>query len=124
MTLGYTSEVRSELDGTNQNMLDSIGKKDPFRMVSPIIEAKENILQKIAGTKTNPMGLEAKPDLFVETVMLKFLKAVNLERVVSNLTSDYGVVAVDKESNSLIVSDAKDNLERIVAEIRKADQTP
>jgi type II secretory pathway component GspD/PulD (secretin) len=124
MTLGYTSEVRSELDGTNQNMLDSIGKKDPFRMVSPIIGAKENILQKISGTKTNLAGLQAKPDLLVETVMLKFLKAANLERIVSNLTSDYGVVAVDKESNSLIVSDAKGNLERIVAEIRKADQTP
>jgi type II secretory pathway component GspD/PulD (secretin) len=124
MTLGYTSEVRSELEGTNQNMLDSIGKEDPFQMVSPIIEAKENILQKISGTKTNLAGLQAKPDLLVETVMLKFLKAANLERIVSNLTSDYGVVAVDKESNSLIVSDAKGNLERIVAEIRKADQTP
>ena len=124
MTLGYTSEVRSELDGTNQNMLDSIGKKDPFRMVSPIIEAKDNILQKIVGTKTNPIGLEAIPDLFMETVMLKFLKAANLERIVSNLISSYGVVAVDKESNSLIVCDGEENLERIVAEIRKADQTP
>ena len=124
MTLGYTSEVRSELDGTSQNMLDSIGKKDPFRMVSPIIEAKDNILQKIVGTKTNPIGLEAIPDLFMETVMLKFLKAANLERIVSNLISSYGVVAVDKESNSLIVCDGEENLERIVAEIRKADQTP
>lgn len=123
MTLGYTSEVRSELDSTNQNMLDSIGKKDPFRMVSPIIGAKENILQKIAGTRSSA-ALEATPDLFVATVMLKFLKAANLERVVSNLTSSYGVVAVDKESNSLIVCDGEENLERIVAEIRKADQTP
>lgn len=123
MTLGYTSEVRSELDSTNQNMLDSIGKKDPFRMVSPIIGAKENILQKIAGTRSSA-ALEATPDLFIETVMLKFLKAANLERVVSNLTSSYGVVAVDKESNSLIVCDGEQNLGRILAEIRKADQTP
>jgi type IV pilus assembly protein PilQ len=123
MTLGYTSEVRSELDGTNQNMPDSIGKKDPFRMVSPIIEAKESILQKIAGSRSSA-ALEATPDLFIETVMLKFLKAANLERVVSNLTSSYGVVAVDQESNSLIVCDGEENLERIVAEIRKADQTP
>jgi len=127
MTLGYTSEVWSELDTTNQNMPDSIGKKNPFQMVSPLIEAKNNIIQKMVGAQSQSQSaaaLEAIPDLFIETVMLKFLKAANLERVVSNLTSSYGVVAVDTETNSLIVSDARDNLERIVAEIRKADQTP
>jgi len=127
MTLGYTSEVWSELDTTNQNLPDSIGKKNPFQMVSPLIEAKNNIIQKMVGAQSQSQSaaaLEAIPDLFIETVMLKFLKAANLERVVSNLTSSYGVVAVDKETNSLIVSDARDNLERIVAEIRKADQTP
>ncbi len=124
MVLGYAGQVRSALDSTDESMLDSIGKKDPFKMVTPIIEAKRNILQKIAGSKTNPIQLEIKPDLYVETVMLKFLKAANMERIVSNLTSDYGVVAVDKESNSLIVCDGEQNLVRILAEIRKADQTP
>ena len=127
MTLGYTSEVWSELDTTNQNMPDSIGKKNPFQMVSPLIEAKNNIIQKMVGAQSQSQSaaaLEATPDLFIETVMLKFLKAANLERVVSNLTSSYGVVAVDNETNSLIVSDDKGNLERIVTEIRKADQTP
>jgi type IV pilus assembly protein PilQ len=125
MILGYTSEVRSELDGTGQNTLDAIGKKNPFQMVSPIIEAKKNIVQTIVGSQSqSAAALEAIPDLFVETIMLKFLKAANVERVVSNLVSSYGVVAVDKETNSLIVSDGKDNLEKIVTEIRKADQTP
>jgi len=124
MVLGYAGQVRSALDGTDESMLDSIGKKDPFKMVTPIIEAKRNILQKIAGSKTNTVGLEIKPDLYVETVMLKFLKAANMERIVSNLTSNYGVVAVDKESNSLIVCDDEENLVRVLAEIRKADQTP
>jgi len=125
MVLGYAGQVRSALDSTDESMLDSIGKKDPFKMVTPIIEAKRNILQKISGSRTNTtVGLEIKPDLYVETVMLKFLKAANVERIVSNLTSDYGVVAVDKESNSLIVCDGEENLGRILAEIRKADQTP
>ncbi len=125
MILGYTSQVRSALDGTDEGMLDAVGKKDPFRMVTPIIEAKKNILRKITGSRTNTtLALEAKPDLYVETVMLKFLKAGNLERVVSNLTSDFGIVAVDKETNSLIICDGEQNLGRIVAEIRKADQTP
>jgi len=70
MVLGYAGQVRSALDGTDESMLDSIGKKDPFKMVTPIIEAKKNILQKIVGSRTNTtMGLEAKPDLYVETVM-------------------------------------------------------
>ena len=125
MALGYAGQVRSALGSTDESMLDSIGKKDPFKMVTPIIEAKKNILQRITGSKTNTtMGFETKPDLYIETVMLKFLKAANLERVVSNLTSNYGVVAVDKESNSLIICDGEQNLARILAEIRKADQTP
>jgi type II secretory pathway component GspD/PulD (secretin) len=125
MILGYTSQVRSEPETTGQNMLVDIGKKDPFKMVTPIIEAKRNILQKISGSKTNTtMAVEARPDLYVETVMLKFLKAGNIERVVSNLTSDFGIVAVDKETNSLVICDDEGNLQRIINEVRKADQTP
>ena len=126
MILGYTTQVRSELDGTDESMLDAIGKKDPFKMVTPIIEAKKNILQRISGsTRTNTtMGLETRPDLYVETVMLKFLKAGNIESVVRNLVSAYGVVAVDKETNSLVICDDEGNLQRTINEIRKADQTP
>ena len=130
MFLGYAGQVRSALDTVDESMLDTVGRKDPFRMVTPIIEAKKNILQKITGSKTGigsgagTMDLQIKPDLFVETVMLKFLQAGNVERVASNLTSDFGSVAVDKESNSLIVCDDEENLRRIINEIRKADQTP
>jgi type II secretory pathway component GspD/PulD (secretin) len=106
-------------------MLDAVGKKDPFKMVTPIIEAKKNILQKISGSRTNTaMGLQARPDLYVETVMLKFLKAGNIESVARNLISAYGVVAVDKETNSLVICDDEGNLQKIISEVRKADQTP
>jgi type II secretory pathway component GspD/PulD (secretin) len=125
MILGYTSQVRSALDGTDEGMLDAVGKKDPFKMVTPIIEAKKNILQKISGSRTNTaMGLQARPDLYVETVMLKFLKAGNIESVARNLISAYGVVAVDKETNSLVICDDEGNLQKIISEVRKADQTP
>ncbi|MHC4792490.1 MAG: type II secretion system protein GspD, partial [Planctomycetota bacterium] len=109
----------------DEGMLDAVGKKDPFKMVTPIIEAKKNILQKISGSRTNTaMGLQARPDLYVETVMLKFLKAGNIESVARNLISAYGVVAVDKETNSLVICDDEGNLQKIISEVRKADQTP
>ncbi|MHC5060842.1 MAG: type II secretion system protein GspD [Planctomycetota bacterium] len=127
MILGYTSQVRAEPESAEQNMLDVIGKKDPFKMVTPIIEAKKNILQKMsmAGSKTNAgMVPEEKPDLYVETIMLKFLRATNIQSVATNLLSVNGAVAVDSETNSLVISDEEENLRRIINEIRKADQTP
>ena len=126
MFLGYAGQVRSAPDITDESMLDIVGRQDPFKMVTPIIEAKRNIIQKMVGSKTGAanMELEEKPDLFVETVMLKFLKAANVELIARNLTSNYGTVGVDKETNSLIICDSKENLQKIIYEIRKADRTP
>jgi general secretion pathway protein D len=56
--------------------------------------------------------------------MLKFLRASNLEPAVTNLNSEYGTIAVDKETNSLIVCDSAGKLAAIVEQIRKADQMP
>ena len=67
---------------------------------------------------------ESKPGLFVETVPLKFLGAKNLKTVIERMSSEYGSVAIDSKSNSLIVCDTKRNLELILAEIAKSDKTP
>jgi type II secretory pathway component GspD/PulD (secretin) len=64
------------------------------------------------------------PNLFVETVTLKFLDATNLGIAVKKMSSEYGSISVDKNSNSLIVCDTKRNLEMILVQIRKADKTP
>ncbi|HIJ72355.1 MAG TPA: hypothetical protein HPP87_13525 [Planctomycetes bacterium] len=124
--LCYPGRVHAALDITDENMLETVGRKDPFKMVTPIIEAKKNIIQKMVGSKTGAanMELEEKPDLFVESVMLKFLKAANVELVAQNLTSNYGIIGVDDQTNSLIVCDTDENLQRIIYEVRKADRTP
>jgi len=132
MTLGSAAQVRSiaGAEATEQYPIEPIGKKDPFKMVTPIIEAKRNIMQKIAGSKTDiasgsaSLDLDIKPDLFVGTVMLKFLKAANVEPVARNLTSDFGTVGIDKETNSLIICDSEEKLQKIMYEVRKADQMP
>lgn len=64
------------------------------------------------------------PDRVMKSVMLKFLRAENLESVVSGLLGPYGAVSVDSETNTIIICDEPENLEKIVTEIRKADQTP
>jgi general secretion pathway protein D len=40
------------------------------------------------------------------------------------MSSKYGSIFIDDKSNSLIVCDTKENLEKILAQIRKADKTP
>ena len=102
-----------------QNALDKtekLGKENPFDKVKPIA-AKIQLLQNRGNLGANMV--ETKPDLFVETVMLKFLQAVNLEKVIKMISSDYGTVQTDEESNSLIICDTKENLEKIKTQVRK-----
>jgi general secretion pathway protein D len=68
--------------------------------------------------------VEVKPELLVETVTLKFLDAKNLKTAIASMSSKYGSIFIDDKSNSLIVCDTKENLEKILAQIRKADKTP
>ncbi len=121
--LGYTGKVRSEsVVYDEENISELIGKQDPFKMVTPIADAKKKLFEKMIGSREDVA--EQTPDLYVETVMLKFLRASNLERIIANLNSGYGAVASDAGTNSLIICDTQEKLKRIVQEIRKADQTP
>ncbi|MFA5554287.1 MAG: secretin N-terminal domain-containing protein [Phycisphaerae bacterium] len=65
-----------------------------------------------------------KPELFLETVTLKFLDAQNIAAMMSSMSSTYGSVATDSRTNSLIICDTEENLRKILAEIRKADRLP
>jgi len=56
--------------------------------------------------------------------MLKFLRATNLEGAIRTMSSDYGNITTDSETNSLIICDTAERLEKIVTQIRKADRTP
>ena len=119
--LSYTAKVYSEPTAKvssesaaadyEENISEVIGKQDPFEMVTPIADAKKKLFEKMLGSREEV--IELAPDLYVETVMLKFLRASNLERVVANLTSGYGTVSSDVETNSLIVCDTQEKLKRI-----------
>lgn len=60
----------------------------------------------------------------VQTVMLKFLRAENLKDLVSGMLSSAGKVSIDAATNSLLLCDLPDYLERIVSEVRQADRMP
>ncbi|MFC1763603.1 hypothetical protein ACFL6U_16185 [Planctomycetota bacterium] len=78
----------------------------------------KHILAKIEQIDSPTVGL------CLETVNLKFLEATNLAPVVAKMLSGYGHVATNTASNSVIICDTKDNIKRILEEIRKADRTP
>lgn len=69
-------------------------------------------------------SLQSPPELLVQTVTLKFLEAGNLKAALSRMLSANGAMAVDDNTNSLIICDTEENLEKILTEIKKADQTP
>jgi type IV pilus assembly protein PilQ len=57
-------------------------------------------------------------------VTLKFLDAKSLKGAVDRMSSAYGSIATDENTNSLIICDTQENIERIAAEIKAADSTP
>ena len=95
------------------------GRDDPFGggFGDVASEPQSNVIKSMD-------SMDAKPPLFVRTVTLKFLSAANLKTALERMSSTNGRISIDDNTNSIIVCDTKENLELILAEIRKADQTP
>ncbi len=99
-----------------------VGREDPEDPFAALVEkAKPDTSQPLAAEVNKA---EPKPDLFVETVTLKFLKADSLKDAVGKMSSEHGSVSTDAKSNSLIVCDTNGNLPKILAAIRNADKNP
>jgi type IV pilus assembly protein PilQ len=116
--LGLATSIShsSELAG---GQTTGVGRDDPFggSFGDAALESQPNIV------KTTDSG-EANPPLFVRTVTLKFLNAANLKTALEKMSSANGRISTDENTNTIIICDTKDNLERILAEIKNADQTP
>ncbi|MBA7667444.1 Type 3 secretion system secretin [subsurface metagenome] len=103
---------------SEQRITSDIGRDNPFAEIS----SKENFISQNV-PRSLQSGLES-PDLFVKTVTLKFLDAKNLRTAIASMVSGHGNISIDGKSNSLIVCDTKENLEKILTQIRQADRTP
>lgn len=95
-----------------------IGRSNPFENIpKPQILIQQQVLDQ-----TEPI-VEA-PDLFVETVTLKFLDPVSLQQAIAGMSSSFGSIIANKDGKTLIICDTREKIDRIVAQIRKADRTP
>ena len=118
--LAFVYHAKAEPPNTDDK--NSVGKQDPFEIVSPIKDIKKSLLQ--GNSTVGDVDILDEPTLYVRSVMLKFLTAENVEHAVRSLLSSSGVVTTDKETNSLIICDTAERLSRIISELREADKTP
>jgi hypothetical protein len=93
-----------------------IGKENPFAGVPEEIKSDTKEQTNYAVSAKG-----SKPDLFVETVFLKGLNAQSLKSAIANMSSEYGSVSADVKNNSLIVCDTKENLQKILTQIHRAE---
>jgi Flp pilus assembly secretin CpaC len=113
------ASVRSQENRNQQDKGTNLGRDNPFAQL-PRTEKLPP-----AQVAADPVVTTTEiPDLFVQTVMLKFLDAESLKLAIENMSSQYGRISTNKKNNSLIICDTKEHLERILSEIQKADKTP
>ncbi|MBA7632548.1 Type 3 secretion system secretin [subsurface metagenome] len=113
--------AQSKLVENDQRSKVDVGRENPFSKLSI-----RNRLSapRVAGVSEITSLEINRPELFLETITLKFLDAKSLKTVIEALSSEYGRISTDAKSNSLIICDTGENLEMILAEIRRADKTP
>ena len=114
---GYGStQSQPTLDA--QKITQEVGRENPFAKIPRAVKTVTPIALQ------SSEFIEAVPELFVQTIMLKFIDAQSLRQAISNMSSGNGAIAINENNNSLIVCDTKEQLEKIVSEIKKADKTP
>ncbi|MHC4243166.1 MAG: type II secretion system protein GspD, partial [Planctomycetota bacterium] len=114
---GY-SPTQSQPTLDTQKITQEVGRENPFAKIPRSVKT----VTPIALQSSQP--LELAPELFVQTIMLKFLDAKSLKLAIDQMSSAYGTMAINEKNNSLIVCDTKEKLEKIISEIKKADKTP
>jgi len=102
---------------------EAIGRENPFAEIEAMRAVSVQADAKPPEEKPEEVP-EEKPDLLLETVVLKFLDATSLKTVLDKMVTSFGMVAVNKQNNSVVVCDTAENLAKILAEIKKADRIP
>ena len=102
---------------------EDVASKNPFEVMRAIVES-QNLPSANTTVKPSIDYSKDMPDLFVEAVMLKFLRAKNILPAIQNLVQPYGSISTDDETNTLILSGTREQLDRVLEQIKKADRTP
>jgi len=112
------SAQSQQIDNKRTEKVD-LGRDNPFAQLPK--KKKPSVLP--SGFDTTGTE-ESTTELFVQTVMLKFLDAKSLKQAIDNMSSKYGNIATNEKNNSLIVCDTREYLAWILSEIKRADKTP
>ncbi len=121
--VGQTQPGNSAVTPVNDKKVEAVGagvgRDDPFGggFGDTASEPQSNTITGVDST-------DAKPPLIVRTVSLKFLTAANLKTAIDKMSTTHGSISVNDNTNSLIVCDTEENVQKILVEIHKADQTP
>ena len=114
---GYCLTQSHQVIGA-QSKASVVGRENPFADIPRVVQpVSPSVLQTLE-------PVEEAPELFVQTIMLKFLDAESLKEAIGNMSSSYGTITSNVRNNSLIICDTRENLESILTEIKKADKTP
>lgn len=108
------AQIQAAQPESKQGSTQNVGRENPFAK----IPRKKPTPPKVSGSSQSD---KASPELFLETVTLKFLDAESLKTIIQSLSSKYGSVSVDNKSNSLILCDTKESLARIKKAIPKEE---
>jgi type II secretory pathway component GspD/PulD (secretin) len=96
--------------------VDATSRADPFGSLDA---APAPVVYTRAAESNEP-----PPDLYLETVVLRFLDAASVQNVLQQMRTSHGAVSINKANNSVVLCDTRENLDKMVAEIKKADRTP
>jgi type IV pilus assembly protein PilQ len=108
----------AESQAVQNDPFDSAGENPFADFINSQKTAGSSQAQQISGPAM------IKPELFLETVSLKFLDARNVSNTITNMTSTFGSVSINEKTNSLIICDTNESLSKILYEIKKADKLP
>lgn len=110
--------VLAQLSDNNQRKV-KVGKENPFVKLP---EKKKEFLAPRKISVASDIGAEQAPEMFVKVATLKSLDAASFKAAIENLSSEYGSISVDEKSNSLIICDTQERLEKILVQIHSNDE--
>ena len=100
----------------------TLGRDNPFAG----FETRESKLANVtvAVPAEVPASEVERPDVVMETVILKFLDASDVVGVLMKMLTVYGAAAANEDTNSVVICDTPENIAKILTEIKKADRPP
>jgi type II secretory pathway component GspD/PulD (secretin) len=106
----------STMSAGTRSLADLVGSDDPFAALGGA--AKPAVAAPVVESNEPP------PELFLESVVLRFLDPNSLLNVLDRMRTRHGAVSVNKSNKSIVLCDTRENLDRMIAEIKKSDRTP